>query len=186
MACALTTGYKLGCRDSVGGITEIRLAPFTAVTSIVTNASSQVTTITGSVGSGTTGAGVSGFYKYELPKGVGQFTETINASTENGTVFYQQEATLIINKLQQAVRNELRLVTTARMMAIVKDRNGKYWLLGKNNGIEVSAGTSQTGTAMGDRSGYELTLTGMEEEPCVEVTAAAANAVTSSTQTLEG
>jgi len=77
-------------------------------------------------------------------------------------------------------------VTTARMMAIVKDRNGKYWLLGKNNGIEVSAGTSQTGTTMGDRSGYELTLTGMEEEPCVEVTAAAANAVTSSTQTLEG
>jgi hypothetical protein len=35
--------------------------------------------------------------------------------------------------------------------------------------LEVSAGTAGTGTAFGDRSGYELTLSGMEPNPMLNV-----------------
>jgi hypothetical protein len=128
----------------------------------------------------------SGFYKYEVPKGAGQFTETVNASTENGTIFYTQELLFPINRMAQAVRNELRLVGLNRLMAIVTDRNGKYWLLGRSNGLDVTAGTSQTGTAMGDRNGYEMTFTGMEELPCSEVSSAIITALTSGTQITGG
>ena len=34
----------------------------------------------------------------------------------------------------------------------------RYWLLGADNGLEATAGTAGTGTAFGDRSGYEMTL----------------------------
>jgi hypothetical protein len=53
--------------------------------------------------------------------------------------------------------------------AIVLDNNDRYWLLGAANGLEVSAGTAGTGTAFGDRSGYELTLSGMEPNPMLNV-----------------
>jgi hypothetical protein len=54
-------------------------------------------------------------------------------------------------------------------MAIVTDRNDTYWLLGSRNGLELSAGTSQTGTAMGDRNGYDVTFTALEEVPILSV-----------------
>ena len=177
MPCALTNGYKLGCRDNVGGITEVRLIAFNSVTgTIVVDGSGVVT--------GTFPA--SGFYKYEVPKGAGQFTETVNASTENGTIFYQQELVFPINRMTQTVRNELRLLGLNRLMAIVTDRNGKYWLLGRSNGLDVTAGTAQTGTAMGDRNGYEMTFTGMEELPCSEVSSSIISALTSGTQITGG
>lgn len=177
MPCALTNGYKLGCRDNVGGITEVRLIAFNSVTgTIVVDGSGIVT--------GTFPA--SGFYKYEVPKGAGQFTETVNASTENGTIFYQQELVFPINRMTQTVRNELRLLGLNRLMAIVTDRNGKYWLLGRSNGLDVTAGTAQTGTAMGDRNGYEMTFTGMEELPCSEVSSSIISALTSGTQITGG
>jgi hypothetical protein len=36
----------------------------------------------------------------------------------------------------------------------------------------LNAGTSATGTAFGDLSGYSLTLSGMEKEPMVSITEA--------------
>jgi len=92
-------------------------------------------------------------------------TETLNASIENGSVFYTPEVTFTINKLQVAVRNELRLLARNRLLVIVQDNNNRYWLLGSANGLEATAGTAGTGTAFGDRSGYEMTLTGMEPDP---------------------
>ena len=177
MACALTTGYKLGCRDNVGGITEVRLIAFNSVTGTIGVDATGV--VTGAFPA-------SGFFKYEVPKGAGQFTETVNASTENGTIFYQQELVFPINRMTQTVRNELRLLGLNRLMAIVTDRNGKYWLLGRSNGLDVSAGTAQTGTAMGDRNGYEMTFAGMEELPCSEVSSSIISALTSGTQITGG
>jgi len=88
--------------------------------------------------------------------------------------------------MAQNVRNELRLLGLNRLMAIVTDRNGKYWLLGRSNGLDVSGGTSQTGTAFGDRNGYEMTFTGMEELPCSEVSSTIIATLTSSTQITGG
>jgi hypothetical protein len=92
-------------------------------------------------------------------------TETLNASIENGSLYYTPEVTFTINKLQVAVRNELRLLARNRLLVIVQDNNNRYWVLGAANGLEATAGTAGSGTAFGDRSGYEMTLTGMEPDP---------------------
>jgi len=82
--------------------------------------------------------------------------------------------------LQVAVRNELRLLARNRILVIVKDNNSRYWVLGADNGLEATAGTAGTGTAFGDRSGYEMTLSGMETNPMLLIAAATFSA--SSTQ----
>ena len=65
-----------------------------------------------------------------------------------------------------------------RVIVIVQDNNSRYWLLGADNGLEATAGTAGTGTAFGDRSGYEMTLTGMEPDPMLNIAAATFSAST--------
>ena len=161
MSCALTQGYTLGCRDSVGGIKEVRFIEFANVTGVAVTS--------GNVVSGISTSGSTKFWKYDLTKQTSQFTETVNPSMENGTIFYQQDLQIILNKMTAALRNELRLLGQNRLMAIVTTRNDQYWLLGSRNGLELSAGTGQSGTAFGDRNGYDLTFTAMEEIPMLNV-----------------
>jgi hypothetical protein len=117
------------------------------------------------------------FYKYELPKQTGALTETINGSVENGTVFYSSELQIVVNKLSTAVRNEIKLLAQNTLLAVVKDNNGKYWMVGKSRGVDLTTGTLGTGTAFGDRSGYSLTFTGQEPEPMIEVDSTTAAAL---------
>lgn len=160
MPCALTQGYALDCRDSLGGITEVYFIEFKNVTSI-TEASGVVTSIL--KGSGKV------FRKYELVPATSSLTENINANVQNGTVYYGQELSIILNKLQANTRNEILLLAKNVLMAIATDNNGKYWLLGKTNGINVTGGNGTTGTAQGDRSGYTLTFSAMEANMAPEV-----------------
>lgn len=171
MSCSLTTGYALGCRDAIGGIKTIFVQTLNATGSVNTNGSGLV--------SGFTPTSVSGsWFEYDLTKATSSMTETLNASTENGTLFYTPEVTFTINKLQTSVRNELRLLARNRLLVIVLDNNGRYWLLGAANGLEASAGTAGTGTAFGDRSGYEMTLTGMEPDAMLNILPATFSAST--------
>ncbi len=98
-----------------------------------------------------------------------EITETITASVENGTVFYAQELSIVLNKLQANTRNEILLLAKNTLMAVVQDANDKYWLVGRYTGLDVTGGTSATGTAQGDRSGYTLTFSGGEKELAPEV-----------------
>jgi hypothetical protein len=160
MPCALTQNYTLDCREGLGGIKNVWLIAHANV-STVTEASGIVSAISKSAGKI--------FYKYELVKNTGSLTETITSSIENGTVFYAPELSIVLNKLQANTRNEILLLAKNTLMAVVQDANDKYWLLGRQNGIDVTGGTAATGTAQGDRNGYTLTFTGGEKELAPEV-----------------
>lgn len=129
---------------------------------------SSVTEASGIVSAITKAAGKV-FYKYELVKNTGSLTETITTSVENGTVFYAQELSIVLNKLQANTRNEILLLAQSTLMVVVQDANDKYWLLGRFTGLDVTGGTSATGTAQGDRNGYTLTFTGGEKQLAPEV-----------------
>jgi len=153
MSCALTQGYTLDCRDSLGGIVEVYFTEAANVTA-TTEASGVITTLTKATGKR--------FWKYALVKDTSMFNQTITASVANGTVFYTQELQIILNKLQTNTRNEILLLAQNSLVAVVKDSNGNYWYLGKTRGIDLTAGSAATGTAQGDRSGFTLTFSGCE------------------------
>lgn len=152
-SCALTQNYTLDCRDSVGGVVEIYFIEEGSVSAIV-EASGNVTTITKESGKV--------FRKYEQDQDTAFFVENLNSNVQNGTMFYQQELTIVLNKMQTNTRNELLLLNKNRLIAVVKDANGSYWLLGKTRFLHATAGNSGTGTASGDRNGYTFTYTAME------------------------
>jgi len=167
MACSnLTSGLFLDCIDGTGGIEKVFIANGKVVSFAHTNG--LVTAIT-------TGAGAldpSDFFEFEIPKQTGSLSETINVSQENGTLFYDQALSLVFNRLDLEKRNQIALIAKSNDMVVVaKDNNGNYWSVGLEKGAYMSAGSSVSGTAYGDRTGYEITLSGMESKPMFKVTA---------------
>ena len=160
MACVLISGRTLDCRDSVGGIKRL------LITELANKAT--LTTTAGAISAFTLATGKQ-FWSYEQVRETSNFSEAIQASVENGTLAYETTLTAIFNKGETATRNQIRLLAQNRLMVIAEDRNGKYWLLGEINCAELTAGTYASGTAMGDRNGYELTFVAKEVEPIKEV-----------------
>lgn len=167
MACALTQGFVLDCKESVGGIKSVRFVEFDNATATYAAGVATLTMATGKK-----------FWKYAQVRETSSFTETITANVQNGTIFYSQELTVILNKLAAATRNEILLLAKNRLMAIVEDMNGSFWLLGAKNGLDITGGNSATGTASGDRNGYTLTFQAMEADPIWSVLASTISAIT--------
>ena len=81
MACELTRSRGLDCKDIMGGVKNIYFAQHEDLT--ITHTDGSVSQIAGA------GGYSAGYYRYKIPKGQASMVETINASTENGTVFYE-------------------------------------------------------------------------------------------------
>lgn len=153
MACVLTSGYTLGCRDAVGGIKAIYITELANKNALTASA--------GNISAFTLDTGKQ-FWTYELEKETAECVEKIQTSVENGTVFYETELKIMLHKRSVTLRNELALVAQNRLMIIILDRNGTYWLMGEVNGADLAPSESAFGKAMGDASGYALTFVAKE------------------------
>ena len=160
MACALTQAYALDCSDSVGGIKNVYICALGDISSY-TAASGAVTAV--SMNAGKT------FYKYELEKETGEFSENEPHNAQNGTLYYEPMIKFNVRKLQTSLRNELNQMAKLRLVAVVLDRNGNYWMAGINNGLEKLSSKSQSGKGFGDFNGYEIELQGKEEQPMYSI-----------------
>jgi len=171
MSCPLSQGFVLDCKDAVGGIKSVRLASLAdweAQTPVYASGAVTVTPVGNA------------FWKYEQLKETSSLTETINSSAQNGTVYYTPEVVIVLSKLLAAKRNEIQLLAKNRLVAIIEtnDETPTYWVVGCTTGLEVSAGTSATGTAYADLQGYSITLSGMEPASMFSISAADADGMT--------
>ena len=169
MACNLTGGIVLGCRDNVGGLKTMWITDYDNILSITQSTGDTITAISG------TGT----FYEFQLIRTTSQLTETVNASLENGTVFYGGEVVTYFNKLEQSKRNILKTLAQSQRLAIcVEDNNGQFFYLGQTYGCYVGAGTSVSGLAMGDKNGYNITFSYLEPQPMNELSGSLASIAT--------
>lgn len=154
MACELTAGFLLDCKDSIGGIKAIYLQQHADFLSGVTidATSEEVDALP-----------TASIYKYTLPKHTGSFTEEVASSVENGTIFYTQTVTATFFKLTAARRKQLDLIGKNRLVVFVQDNNDNIWMVGRMDGAEVTAASTATGVAKGDLNGYTITFTAEEK-----------------------
>ena len=155
MACLLNKGRTEPCKDSVGGIQAVYFIDYGTLGDITYDTSSDAITAF---------AGTPTAYKYVV-KGNSSLEQTITTSRENGTTFYDQVVNLTLKKLSQQSNDELALLAVARPHVVVEDNNGNAFIVGLEWGADCNGGTIVTGAAMGDLSGYTLTLQGMEKKP---------------------
>jgi hypothetical protein len=153
MACDLTAGRAVPCKDVVGGIKAVYFVNFGDMGTI-TQVADEITDMTGTFNA----------YRYNL-KGNSALEQAFNSSRENGTTFFEQTLNLTLTKLSKEDNKELKLLAYGRPHIVVQDYNDNSMLVGLDNGAEVTGGTIVTGGAMGDLSGYTMTLAGSEKLP---------------------
>jgi len=160
MACNLTQGRIIDCRNSTGGIEEVLIANFGDIT-IDAVAAGVITTMTQ--------AGATSFYRYSLEKENGSLVETHTGSLENGTNVYDSVLDFNTKNLTASESEELTLLDQARLFVIVKDMNGKWWTVGAYHAADKLAGTSVTGAAFGDLNGFTYSISAKESVRMLEV-----------------
>lgn len=158
MSCTLTRSRAEACKDTVAGIKRVYFIDFGGMGTVTTGNNDEVTNMTGDANNAIT------LHTYEV-KGNNSFETTINSSRENGTVFYEQTLNITLKKLTKEDHKELKLLAAGRPHVLIVDQNDNIFLMGKENGADVTAGTVSTGNALGDFNGYNLTFTAQEVSP---------------------
>jgi hypothetical protein len=154
--CDISLGRLEPCKTSVGGLKAVYIMNNGDATGVTYDATDTdaITAI----------AGTPTGYKYDL-KGNSSFEQTINSSRENGTTFFTQTLNLTLKSITAKDLKQIKLLAYGRPQIIVEDNNGKFFYAGLKNGMEVTGGTIVTGAAMGDLSGFTLTIVGEEPVP---------------------
>jgi len=168
MACtALTKGRGLDCNRISGGIKFVYFGVYDQFTAPIETTGLPVTD--GEVTDLEMGA--NDLYRYTMPLGVASLTDTIVGSRENGTIYYTPSLSVILNRLTKEDQNQIKLlgatklVCFAQLNATLLSGTDVIVALGVTNGMELNAGTMDSGAAWGDRGGYTLTFDGMEASP---------------------
>jgi hypothetical protein len=163
MSCYITSGVALGCSDGIGGIKQIYVLGTTGATASVTGVTYSGASVSAPI-TGLTGEGT--WYSFELKRNTSSLSQNTTKNFENGTIYWEQVLTAVLFKYDQAKRDILlEMGLNDKMQVIAIDQNDTQYYLGQVNGMYLSGGSAATGTAFGDRNGFELILTGQEAKP---------------------
>ena len=150
MACNQTlNGLARDCQPSMGGIVEA-LAINKEYISEIAVEEGIVKTITLDSSEK--------FKAFHFARNTGSMTSNYTLDPATGVRYVTTDLVLQFNRMETSKRVEMTALAQNELALIVKDANGKYWLLGKDEPVMATAGEGVTGTARSDRNGYSITL----------------------------
>jgi hypothetical protein len=115
--------------------------------------------------------GTGTWFKFQLPKQAGSLSETLGINGVAQSVTFQPEIVVNLPKLDTTLRDVfVDLVSQNEIYALIEDNNNRYWLVGLDNGLLVTAGSLNSGQSYTDLNGATaLTMTGGEPTSIREV-----------------
>lgn len=116
-------------------------------------------TVTGEI-DGITFDTYKGFYRVTVHKDTASWTEELQVGTNSG-YYYNQSFTFRTIDSATSIRNAINNFVGTSVVAMAKDKNGNWIVLGETDGIELSENTKTSGAAPGDDSGDVLTFSGV-------------------------
>ena len=171
MACNLTRGLLVDCKDQIGGLKKIFFTQSycsdirASATFNGTNALQMDTA--GFANWDIYGGSTVNVFQYDLRPNLSSMTVNVNSDPATGTTFFEQTLSITLQKLSVAQTNELKLISYNRSQVFVLDNNDNVFLLGMDNGCDVSGGTAVSGAAKGDMTGFTLELRAEEKDPMI-------------------
>ena len=174
MACNITRGRLIDCKDAIGGLKAIFICKNynNNISAVATINATEMTTAGFATWSGATGSATTVF-KYDLVPNLSSMTVNINSDNANGTTFFTQTLSVTLQKIDHDMTNELRLMAYSRAQIFVQDENDNVFLLGIDNGCYVTGGTVVTGAAKGDMTGYTIEYGAEERNALIQLPATA-------------
>jgi hypothetical protein len=156
MACNLSTGFTIDCGRVVGGLKSVFISQAAAIDQVsgadFAVAADLVTTITAQC-----------FYEFQLKRELSSLTVTQNHDAASGTTMVEQSLSCVFLGQSATEYADLADIAYGHRLVIVQTDNNVLYLLGAENGMEVTSFTNETGTSYGDFVGYRLEMTGREK-----------------------
>jgi hypothetical protein len=152
------------CFESNGGVDLIYIANFSDISGY-TESNSLISAIDMS--------GDTVFYTVTPNLNSAFWTESDNGTVEANSVgnAHIQTLTCSLSKKDNTTVNNIKLMSRTRLMIIVKENDGTFFILGKDKGMILNPGR-ESGTLIADKSGYNLVFTSIgEKDPAAVVDA---------------
>lgn len=151
MAC---TAYALkgltnDCATSKGGIREVYICDWAKDLFTVGESANTVTALKSDAQ----------WFKYYIKRNTSSFTSTATIDLANGVNYVSTELNLVFTRQETAKRVEMSALLLNDVACLVIDSNNKVWVMGKDNPVNATAGTAESGTAASDGNKYSITLT---------------------------
>lgn len=150
---AILQDYNLQCGDSQGGVTKFYITEHANIASY-TEASGVLSAMTLNVGKK--------FWLYEQEIETAFGVEAITPNRQNGTTFIEQTFNCSLLKRSASLSYSLRALAHQNVAIIVVENTGTMYMYGLSKGMRLDPSNSNTGTAMGDKNGYDLVFKGKE------------------------
>ena len=164
MSCVtLSKGRLLACKGGAGGLKAVSFGVWSN-TAIVTATNGEVATLP---------VGLTAVYRYQLKNAGNTFTEEIVADSETRNVLYNGALALVLQKLDIDTRNEIKMLAMGELIIFLEANDGNVYVIGSENGAELTGGSFVTGGAKADLSGANLTFSTSELEPFFTLSTAA-------------
>lgn len=141
-------GIARDCNANMGGIQKVWMILKSDVNS-VTVTDNKISAL--SIASGSANA-------FNFRKGAASMTSNLQKDDTAGSYYWETDLAMNFQRMETAKRTAIMALTLAEAAAIVKDNNGIYWFLGKDEYLSATAGTGETGTAKTDANQYTVTL----------------------------
>lgn len=140
MSCNITTGRKdYKCKNAIGGIKAIYIAPFSA------------------------DAGSATFFKFDVHADNNTYEETTTIDVNSGTSIVAQTGSVVLKGISPTDLTNLKDISKMKAHVIVEHRSGMDRLVGKEFGVAIAL-NSASGGAMSDGSTMTLSFTANEFE----------------------
>lgn len=167
MSCDIISGRIEECKSSVSGLKSIYLINYESLNSddatydtVTANHEDELISWTP-----VDTASALTLYKFELKSTTNSFVTAINSSRDNGTTFFEQTLVAALKRQDVVTHKNVKLLAYGRPRIVVRSMTDQFFLMGLDQGADVSAGEVSSGAALGDFNGYSLTFTAMEELP---------------------
>lgn len=148
MGCIINSGNAIGCYGSAG-IKAFYIGNYNQIES------SYYTYDSDGEMTGMTSASTVSYYTFEVEEGSATFSE--KSKIENGAVAYEQSCSITLFNTTAAIKNQLLLLSKARLSVLIEDWNGNFHLMGAENGVRT---TEVDGGVLAN--GFKITFRAME------------------------
>jgi hypothetical protein len=160
--CLLSSGWKIGCNKLRSGIRNIYVLKSDYVTGYSINSDTDVITNIYTQSSRP-------YYSLEIKSQTGEFGEKLVYDEKTGAEYWDQVLVLPLLKSSYLLRNLVIQLLNDKYSIIIRDENGRYWLLGKDFFCKVKDAEGTRGKIAKDFNGTKITFLSREGLPAYEV-----------------
>lgn len=158
--CNALVGVPKGCGDNnLGSVKRALIGSYedlltkTVTSTGVADTDGNVTAVTRTVGTK--------FEEFTFPKDTSSFAQELVLSTTADTHGYKQTLMMGFRRIDLRKRNAVSLLTAGRrdLVAVVEDFNGDWWMLGADQGLQVTADNESSNETRSAGQTAPVTLT---------------------------